>query len=297
MPFEKVAPAVKRQLLAQRQVAAMQEYVGNLRDKLGYQNDLSPPRFEIAIGTSPSEGPADAADHAGRVQRLRVPLLQIGRADREAGAGALPDAAPFRLEELPARRASEGASRPRKRRCARRSRASSGSTTTCSSRSRRRSTPPQLAPYAEQLGLDKAKFEECLASHRTEAIVAADLEAGKKAGVSGTPAFFVNGVPLASGRSLNEFAKSIDTELARLKLPVPPPPPPPSPAARMQMPMGHPGQPQIVVPGAIPPPAPPEPEGRSTGRAERRGSGSECDRARRAADARAGAADAEAVAA
>jgi hypothetical protein len=120
----------------------------------------------------------------------------------------------------------------------------------------------QLAPYAEQVGLDKAKFEACLSSHSTEAIVVADIDEGKKAGVSGTPAFFVNGVPLAGGRSLNEFAKAIDAELARLKLEVPPPPPPPAPAARMQPP-GRPGQPQIVTPnaaGAAPPaPAPSAP--------------------------------------
>jgi len=112
----------------------------------------------------------------------------------------------------------------------------------------------QLAPIAEEVGLDKAKFEECLTSHRTAPIVQADLDAGKKAGVSGTPAFFVNGVPLAGGRSLNEFAKAIDVELERLKLPVPPPlPPAPPPTARMMPP----GQPLVAVPG----PAQPMPPG------------------------------------
>ncbi len=51
---------MKRQLRAQRQSAASQEYIGGLREALGYQNDLQPPRFEIDVGTSPTQGPADA---------------------------------------------------------------------------------------------------------------------------------------------------------------------------------------------------------------------------------------------
>jgi len=57
MPFEKVSPAVKRQLVSQRQMAAMQEYVGGLRTALGYENELEPPRFEIAAGASPRRDP------------------------------------------------------------------------------------------------------------------------------------------------------------------------------------------------------------------------------------------------
>ena len=37
------------------------------------------------------------------------------------------------------------------------------------------------------------------------------------AGVSGTPAFFVNGVLLSGAQPLSAFQKVIDAELARLK--------------------------------------------------------------------------------
>ena len=41
-------------------------------------------------------------------------------------------------------------------------------------------------------------------------------------GVTGTPAFFVNGRYLSGAKPFKEFAKVINAELARLNLPVPP---------------------------------------------------------------------------
>jgi protein-disulfide isomerase len=256
MPFEKVAPAVKRQLLAQKQVAAMQEYVGALRQSLGYQNDLAPPRFEIAIGTSPSQGPGDAPITLVEFSDYECPFCKSAEPIVKQVKERYPTQLRFVTKNFPldahpkAKPAAEAA--------------------VCAAEQGKfweyhdllfdkapQIDAPQLGTYAEQAGLDKAKFDECLAAHRGEPVVKADLEEGQKAGVSGTPAFFVNGVPLAGGRSLNDFAKAIDTELARLNLPVPPPPPPPAPAARMQMPPGHPGSPQMMMPGGTPPAAQP----------------------------------------
>jgi protein-disulfide isomerase len=47
--------------------------------------------------------------------------------------------------------------------------------------------------WAETIGLDRSKFEHCRASAATDARVNADIRDGVAAGVSGTPAFFVNG--------------------------------------------------------------------------------------------------------
>jgi protein-disulfide isomerase len=245
MPFEKVSPAVKRQLLAQRQVSAMQDYVGGLRQTLGYENKLEPPRFEIAVGTSPSQGPADAAitlvefsDYECPFCKSAEPILKQVRERYPTQLRVVTKN--FPLDAHPkAKPAAEAAV------CA----AEQGKFWELHAKLFEKAPQidvAQLAPIAEEAGLDKGKFEECLTSHRSEPIVKADLDAGKEAGVSGTPAFFVNGVPLAGGRSLNDFAKAVDAELERLKLPVPPPlPPAPPPTARM-MPQG---QPQLVVPG------------------------------------------------
>ena len=56
---------------------------------------------------------------------------------------------------------------------------------------------------------------------------------GERYGVSGTPAFFVNGRLLGGAATFEKFAEMIDDELTRKGVAVPPkaaPPPPPAPA-------------------------------------------------------------------
>ena len=51
--------------------------------------------------------------------------------------------------------------------------------------------PEQLAAHAQAVGADEAKFGECLQRGAKAAKVRKDLDDGIKAGVTGTPAFFV----------------------------------------------------------------------------------------------------------
>lgn len=72
-----------------------------------------------------------------------------------------------------------------------------------------------LKSYAEKLQLDATKFNECLDSGAKKADVDADHKAGAEVGVSGTPAFFINGKMLSGAQPFAEFKKVIDAELAR----------------------------------------------------------------------------------
>ncbi len=72
-----------------------------------------------------------------------------------------------------------------------------------------------LKSHAEALGLDPLAFGGCLDSGRHEALVERDLRAGQAYGVSGTPAFFVNGRPLVGAQPFEAFQQVIDDELAR----------------------------------------------------------------------------------
>jgi predicted DsbA family dithiol-disulfide isomerase len=72
-----------------------------------------------------------------------------------------------------------------------------------------------LKAHAGTLGLDVARFGQCLDSGRYAGLVEADLRAGQGYGVSGTPAFFVNGRPLVGAQPFDAFAQVIDDELQR----------------------------------------------------------------------------------
>lgn len=71
-----------------------------------------------------------------------------------------------------------------------------------------------LKTYAGKLGLDQNKFNACLDKGDKESLVKSDLDEGSKAGVSGTPAFFVNGRLIAGAVPFSEFQKVIDEELS-----------------------------------------------------------------------------------
>ena len=70
-----------------------------------------------------------------------------------------------------------------------------------------------LDAAATKTGLDGAAFKACVDERKTQALVEADLKAGEAAGVSGTPAFFINGIPLRGALPIDDFKKVIDAEL------------------------------------------------------------------------------------
>jgi protein-disulfide isomerase len=74
--------------------------------------------------------------------------------------------------------------------------------------------PADLKEHAVALGLDADAFGECLDSGRNAALVEKDIEAGGRLGVSGTPAFFINGRPLIGAQPFEAFAEVIEEELA-----------------------------------------------------------------------------------
>jgi len=71
-----------------------------------------------------------------------------------------------------------------------------------------------LKKVAADMGLDAGKFDGCLDSGKYAADVKQDLEDGKAAGVTGTPAFLVNGRFLSGAQPYEAFEKLIEEELA-----------------------------------------------------------------------------------
>lgn len=73
-----------------------------------------------------------------------------------------------------------------------------------------------LIARAKTLGLQEELFKTCLSSGKFKSRIDADREVGIKAGVGGTPGFFVNGVFINGVQSRAEFEKVIDTQLSLL---------------------------------------------------------------------------------
>jgi DSBA-like thioredoxin domain len=68
------------------------------------------------------------------------------------------------------------------------------------------------------VGLDQAQFAACRANDRTQAIVTENLASGERLGITGTPAFFINGRFLNGAQPDEVFQRVIDEELEALRL-------------------------------------------------------------------------------
>jgi predicted DsbA family dithiol-disulfide isomerase len=74
-----------------------------------------------------------------------------------------------------------------------------------------------LKAYAQEVGLDVAACEQCVSSGTYQATVQQDVEEGTRAGVTGTPAFCINGRRVAGAPPLESFTRVIEDERARAR--------------------------------------------------------------------------------
>ena len=75
--------------------------------------------------------------------------------------------------------------------------------------------PALLSSIAQDLGLDRGKFDACLSSGKYADRVEAQFQEGTRLGVDGTPGSFVNGESVRGAIPFEALKKIIDTQLAK----------------------------------------------------------------------------------
>ncbi len=74
-----------------------------------------------------------------------------------------------------------------------------------------------LQRYADEVGLDRAAFDTCLAGTGYDAVISADKKLGRSQGVSGTPTFFINGEKIVGAQPTETFGILIETTLSEIE--------------------------------------------------------------------------------
>jgi protein-disulfide isomerase len=69
-----------------------------------------------------------------------------------------------------------------------------------------------LDKYAQEIGLNMAKYKAAMDQHLYKQQIEADSKAGSAVGANGTPAFFINGQSLSGAQPFDSFKKVIDQE-------------------------------------------------------------------------------------
>src|SRR4030095_1495447 len=77
-------------------------------------------------------------------------------------------------------------------------------------------SPKALRTAASGAGVDIDKFDKCLLTDKPRMKVTQDMDEGEKAGIGGTPAFFINGKLIRGLQSAGDLKNYIDQEISTL---------------------------------------------------------------------------------
>lgn len=73
--------------------------------------------------------------------------------------------------------------------------------------------PERLNAMAAEIGLDAGMFADCVTAQRSSDAVVNDIQEAKRLGITGTPAFIVNGAVIAGAVTSEQLRRIIDREL------------------------------------------------------------------------------------
>jgi len=207
--LESLGPRIKQHLEAQRPEKVRE----NLRAAAKLDVLLQPPRTQIdAIG--PSRGPADAPVVIVAFSDYQCPFCKRVEPTIDAVMAKYPTQVRLVFRHLPldglhpqARPAALAAV------CAE-SQGKFWEYHTLLFANQQALGSEDLDKYAATAGLDVPAFKTCLQSPETAQRVQNDAEAARAAGITGTPAFFINGLLISGARPIEDFEKWIDQEIA-----------------------------------------------------------------------------------
>jgi protein-disulfide isomerase len=72
---------------------------------------------------------------------------------------------------------------------------------------------PDLADYAREAGLDMGRYDRCIDDPGSEERVQRDIADGRRYGVTGTPAFFIDGRLISGAQPYEQFKAALDAAL------------------------------------------------------------------------------------
>lgn len=213
-PLEQVKPDIVRFIKNQKGQAALASYYEGLKKEMGIEVLLppyEPPKVEVAA-VGPTRGPADAPVTIVEFSDYECPFCVRAEPTVKDLLAKYPGKIKLVYRDFPlpmhprAPKAAEAAH------CA----GDQGKYWEMHDRLFAPGTKLEIADlkaHAREVGVDGTKFDKCLDSGEKAKEVEANRKAGDEAGVSGTPAFFINGRLLSGAQPLEAFSAIVDQEL------------------------------------------------------------------------------------
>ncbi len=209
--LEELSDGIRRYLESQRKTEGIQK----LLEAAQVEKLLEPPRFEVAAD-GPALGPADAPVTIVEFSDFQCPYCERANSVVKQVRERYPESVRLVYKQFPLE-----SIHPQARGAAEASLCAADQERFWDYHdklfaNRKQLGSEDLLRYAAELELDVARFEQCIEGRTHRERVDADLESGMELGVSGTPAFFVNGIMLSGAKPIESFSEVIEAELERL---------------------------------------------------------------------------------
>jgi protein-disulfide isomerase len=216
-PFDQVKGDIARFIKSQKGQGAMVEYYENLKKEQKIETLLPPyePPKVAVDATGPSKGPASAPVTIVEFSDFECPFCVRAEPTVKALLAKYPDKIKLVYRDFPLPMHTHAPKAAEAAHCAgdqgkywemhERLFASNG----------KLEVSDLKAAAREVQGVDGAKFDRCLDSNEKAPLVEKNRKAGEEAGVSGTPAFFINGRLISGAQPLEAFTAIVDQELKK----------------------------------------------------------------------------------
>jgi protein-disulfide isomerase len=207
---------VRQFLLERNYDLALEAFVGNLRDAYGVQSSLGPYRVDLELADHPTVGPAEAPVTIVEFSDFECPFCSrffptLKRLEEEYG-----DRVRIVYRQFPIPSLHPNAFKAAEASLCADEQGEFWAYHDLLFQEQDRLAVRDLKEKAGRLGLNRGDFDRCLDTGRYVERVQDDIAEGQASGVSGTPALFVNGIPIPGGAvAYDVVAAALDAELAR----------------------------------------------------------------------------------
>lgn len=214
-PRDSVAPQIVDFLQRQQRGVSMQVYLAQLRAQYDVRNLLEPARIEVeAIG--PSKGPEGAPITLVEFSDFECPFCVRVLPTLDQVQEAYGDQVRIVFRQFPLNAIHPNAQLSAEASLCADAQGMFWEMHDAIFEARGKAGADELKTMAANFGLDPEVFSGCLDSREFQDQVAADMKAGRQAGVTGTPALFINGRFLSGAQPFSVVSRVIDDELTRV---------------------------------------------------------------------------------
>ena len=210
--LDQVRAPIQSMLTQQRTQLARDAYVGTLKAKTPTRVMIQPPRVMVTAGTSPVKGSASAPIELIEFADFECPFCLQASPTVKRVLDTYGDSIRFAYRNFPLQNHPHAKPAAEAAQCAN----EQGQFWAFHDRlfaEPGKLSDAELKQTASTLGLNAPQFNKCVDDRKYQSVVETDAQAGLNAGVTGTPAFFINGRLLSGAQPFDAFKRIIDEEL------------------------------------------------------------------------------------